>query len=461
MLAASMWAAVLACTSAPDPGATEDGVVLDPFFEDAPLGESWVVATATDEAIGPYGGAPGWVALAMKRDIAAAVEAFGEKKGAPTARAHTEAAYMFRQAAMLSAYSLIEVYGKTPEPTDPVGVAHLLAVSHAITGDRAAAAAAAAALAATPDEATAAWHAPWAAWLGSSDPWPPDLSALPVQLPPPSAGGWPKITDLPHYSLPERGGSTASRDMADPGALVALALWHDEAAAKAAPDEAVAGKLKAMRSGYRLPVEAPAPAATGPLSTELLFASDLLGAGDADFLAEIERTEGDPASPEAISAVIAKHEGSSPIAWVAARSRTAHAFDHDKVVDLVADLRRELVARSERAAGGQLAHHLTFADVGVVGLMRSLALVAERQGDREASGLLRIGALERSAKATACPVGLLALAAWDASNRYPTRAQDILHAQAKRYPSIEVARYGLDVLGLRVGFERVGETAGM
>jgi hypothetical protein len=41
------------------------------------------------------------------------------------------------------------------------------------------------------------------------------------------------------------------------------------------------------------------------------------------------------------------------------------------------------------------------------------------------------------------------------------RAQDILHNQASRYRSIEIARYGLDVLSLRVGSERSGETAGM
>ena len=41
------------------------------------------------------------------------------------------------------------------------------------------------------------------------------------------------------------------------------------------------------------------------------------------------------------------------------------------------------------------------------------------------------------------------------------RAQDILHAQARRYPSLEIARYGLDVLGLRVNAERVNETPGM
>jgi hypothetical protein len=94
-------------------------------------------------------------------------------------------------------------------------------------------------------------------------------------------------------------------------------------------------------------------------------------------------------------------------------------------------------------------------------MLRSLALVAEKEGDRETSGRLRINAMELSSKATACPVGLMAMGAWDASNRYPTRAQEIVHTQARRFPSLEIARYGLDVMALRVSRERSGETPGM
>jgi hypothetical protein len=103
----------------------------------------------------------------------------------------------------------------------------------------------------------------------------------------------------------------------------------------------------------------------------------------------------------------------------------------------------------------------TFANIASVGATRCLALVAEAEGDRETAGRLRIAAMERSDKETANPEGLLALAAWDAGNRYPMRAQEILHAELARFPALEVARYGLDVLALRVSRERPGETAGM
>jgi hypothetical protein len=457
--------AVLAgCTGAPEaPPASPT-----PDLAEAPVelvDATWVVASAPEEAIGAYASKPGWISLVMKRDYAEAVRALGPLGGLAAARAHTEAATLYRQAALISAYGLIEVYGKTPEPTDPVGTAHLLAVSYAVTGDLAHAREASDRLAGVTDDPVLPWHAPWRSWLAAGGEWPPDLSGLPLELPAPTAGAWPEVTDLPHYSLPELAGSTASRDMADPSALIALALWHDTVAEQAVAEQAVAEQavadgaapdlvpaLKTLRAGYRLPAEPPPPAA-GPLPPELLFGADLLVPGDAAFLADLE-------GPSGMSAIEA-HTDTSLLAWLVARSRVDGKLDAELAIDHLGQLRRRLVARSAEIGGGEQSHHRTLADVAHVGGMRALSLVAERAGDRETSGLLRIGAYERSDKAAACPVGLLALAAWDASNRYPMRAQDILHAQAKRYPSLEVARYGLDVLGLRVGSERIGETAGM
>ncbi|MEQ1569644.1 MAG: hypothetical protein ABMA64_28675, partial [Myxococcota bacterium] len=218
---------------------------------------AWVVAFADEASLGRYAANKGWVSLVMKRNYADAVRELGPEGGLPAARAHSEQAAVYRQAALLSAYSLIEVYGNTPEPTDPVGVAHLLTVAYAITGKLDLAREQDAKAAALVGDPTAAWHQPWSAWLSSGGTWPPDLSGLPIALPPPRPGEFPELTELPHYSMPERGGSTASRDMADPGALVALATWHDAAAALAAPDALPA--LRASRAGYRLPVEAAPP----------------------------------------------------------------------------------------------------------------------------------------------------------------------------------------------------------
>ncbi|MBX2799174.1 MAG: hypothetical protein KTR31_15985 [Myxococcales bacterium] len=448
------FAMVIACTtSTPDVPTTPDVEAFGLPLER--LDETWVVQLATEEALNPFATEPGWVSSVMKRDLGEAVKIMGRLGGLPAARAHADAAAQYRQAALIAANSLVEVYGKTPQPTDPVGAQHLVAVGHVLRGELPEARRAAEQLSAVERDPTDAWHAPWRGWLEGEGAWPPDLSSLPLSLPEPAVGRWPVAAELPHYSLPERTEdgrrSGVRRTMADPGALVALWLWHDAAAHTAAGEQG--SLVDAYRAGYRVPAEGPvAPA--GPLPLELLFGSDLLSPGDADFLADLH---GD-AGMDAVDA----HADSSVLAWIASQARVEGALDAERAVDEVAELRAALLERTTSEAGGaSLGHHRQFADIAAVGTLRSLALVAEVAGDRETSGKLRIEAYGRSNRATADPVGLLALAAWDASNRYPMRALDILHGQATRSPNLEIARYGLDVLGLRVGHERTGETPGM
>jgi hypothetical protein len=188
---------------------------------------------------------------------------------------------------------------------------------------------------------------------------------------------------------------------------------------------------------------------------ELLFGADLLVPEDGPFLAELHGPAG--------AAAVDTWNGKSLLATIAHASRKDGKVDTEMAVDLISDLRARLLERSKAKTNDTVeGHQRTFADIGFVGLLRSLALVAEVEGDREVSGRLRINALEQASdKSTACPTGLVALAAWDASNRYPIRALDIVHVQSRRFSSLEAARYGLDVMALRVSRERPGETAGM
>jgi len=137
------------------------------------------------------------------------------------------------------------------------------------------------------------------------------------------------------------------------------------------------------------------------------------------------------------------------------QSRVDGKMDALKATDLASALRQKLLDASADKNGGNLDQsHRTFAAIAEAGALRELALVAEAEGDRVQSGILRINALDKSDGPTACPVGTMSLAAWDAQNRYPARAADILQGQIKRYPSLEAARYGLDVLSLRVSREQ-------
>jgi len=417
------------------------------------MGQMWPIVLATPEAQGKFvGSSGGWVPLVMNRDLRAAVQQLGASGGLAAARAHAEASAMYREASLMTAYSYIETYGKTPADTDALGTAHLLSVSYALVGDLANARAQSKRLEGSSDP-TLPWHRPWAQWLASPSPvWPPDLSTLPVPLPARTAGEWPEIEGMPHYTLPEGGGSALQ--LADPGALVALALWHAEVARTAAGDKSSAidtfgarhlWKLEARPSGADLPME-------------LLFGSDFLVPADGAFLAEV--TGG--AGAAAVDASVASFRARSVVAAMADRARVSGRIDPERAVDLAAELRKVVSGEMKKLNGGNdEASHRRFASIAEVCALRGLALVAEAEGNREVSGILRINAMEKSDGPTACPSGLLSLAAWDASNRYPARGSDILHQLIRRYPSLEAARYGLDVLALRVSRERPQLPPGM
>jgi hypothetical protein len=418
-------------------------------IDEALLDGSWPVLMATESDFQSYVSAGG-IALVMHRNYPKAAEALSGAGGPLAVRAHAEIAYTYRQAALLAAHSLIETYGETPEDTDPVGTAHLLSVSYALTGDSKAAKAQSDKLVGITDDPTLIWHAPWRAWLESGAAWPPDLSSLPIELPEPALGSVPRVTELPSYELPEQSEAARKREMADPAILIVLAMWHDRVVA----GHGATGKAAhVLHAGYRWPVEAPLKGAAD-LDMPMLFGADLLVPGDGPFMAALHGPQG--------AAAVDAFKDRSLMAALAAAARVDGKVNGERAVDLCNELRTALVKRaSARTENTVQGHQREFSAIAFVGSLRTLALVAEMEGDREVSGLLRINALEHSRKATADPVGLLALGAWDASNRYPTRAQDILHAQVRFFPTLEAARYGLDVMALRVSRERPGETPGM
>jgi hypothetical protein len=421
--------------------------------------QSWVVQLSTTESLGPFLGDPGWATYVMKRQYRTAVQQFGSKGGQPLARVHEDIASLYRQAAILAANSLVETFEKTPAPEDPLGVAHLLSVSHIILGDLEAAKKASEKMNALSEDPSASWHAPWKTWLDAGGTWPPDLSTLPVEVMVVTPGQWPGAGDLPHYQLPEQTPDARMRDIGDPGVLVALALWHSAAARAAAPG--IAKELDTYSARYRMPAEG---MVTEPVSLpiEFLFGSDFGFAGDAAFLTDTlnvtSKVDVDKWSAE----------GSGLANMVAGSSESAQ-FDALLFADAAANYRDKVVERATVKTGGSIeGFHRTFAGMARIGSLRTAAEYAEALGDRETSGKLRILAMEaegsmetRNKDYVGSPLGMLSLAAWDAGNRYPTRALDILHNLVRRYESLETARFALDALALRVSREGVGENPGM
>jgi hypothetical protein len=101
-------------------------------------------------------------------------------------------------------------------------------------------------------------------------------------------------------------------------------------------------------------------------------------------------------------------------------------------------------------AGKEEGFHRPFADIARVAVLRAGMLVADAAGQYRDAGILRINALERSTGPTGDPVFLMAVAAWDAGNRNPQRAQDLIHSLTGRFPGVDAARYPLDAMHIRL-----------
>jgi len=408
---------------------------------EAMLAQTWQVRLSDATARGPFESHPGWGAF-FQRNYDQALTAFGADPGDGEAlsRAHLEHAELYRQAAKLAASALVEVYGETLQPEDPVEVAYLLGASYALLGDLAHAREALAKL--PPKSAVAAQAACWQAWLDKGGVWPPDadLTGFPGQPGAVALGTAPTAGDLPHYHFAEQGEGGHEVRISDPTTLYLLSRWHEAAARQAAPkDDAVLSELIGV---WRLPAE-PAPASDLlPISDAWLFLSPMMTAEDAAFLAAASK-DGVPA--------VAAWSARSPLAAAVAPAIEGGAVVPDKMLDQAAWLGNQLEAAMKARSGSAEAFHRGFADMGRVGALRAAMIVADAAGQTRDAGILRVNALDRSVDSAADPVFFMSIAAWDTGNRNAQRAQDLVHGLSSRFPAVEAARLPLDALGIRLG----------
>jgi hypothetical protein len=410
------------------------------------ISASWPLQYVDKEVRAPFESDPLWQELVLRRNIRAAVELAHVDRPATAARVHSDAAGLFDVAALLSAHALIGTYGASRQKTDPSDVDHLLMVSYAIVGDL--------------DKAreyanlphsplVEVWSKPWVSWLKSEKSWPPDLSNLPIELPTLAVGVWPDLSaSFPSYELPELGVTGTAVAFADPSILLAVAQWHKSVALGASVDPT---HVKLHGAKYQLPVESPVEE-KGNLPMQMLFGSDFLHPGDGVFLADVL---------EHGSSAVSGHTQSSLLAALLSTCLVDGKISHEEVLDASREFSKTMRRSLAEAEGSEQDWHLIFADIASVSLLRTGALIAEADGDRETSGILQINAMERSKRHTGDSVALLSLAAWQVSNRATHKAMDILYFMIKRYPTLKASRYSLNALSLRVSRQSAGQGVGM
>ncbi|MBM4369763.1 MAG: hypothetical protein FJ102_26370, partial [Deltaproteobacteria bacterium] len=375
------------------------------------VASSWQVRMAKTEVRAPFEGRPSWVSyFGNRRDEA--LRAFkSENDSAALARAHAEYAAMYRQAALLAANATLQVYGADRQPSDPAEADYLLGVSGSLTGNAAYAAKLGASGKSTAGD-IARRDAAWGAYAAAPGAEAADKAAgldgvvgALADLP----GGDRVTLDLPLQGEP---GTVAA---GDPGELWALSRWHEARAREADPS---AGEtIDQALDPYRLPLEAMPERSSAPATDTWLFMSPWSSAADVQYVANVAAGR-DTTGTMAASSLFA--------AVAQACTREGNKLDVDCVVDEAAHVGSAIEDAMAAANGGQPdGFHRPFADYARAGVLRALDLVARARGDSDASGRLRINALDRSLGAAADPLFYLFVAAWDAGNRNTPRAAEI------------------------------------
>lgn len=427
------------------PAAAEPAAAAVP---EALVDQTWQVRMAADAVRAPFEQNPAWASLFMRKHPEALAGFAGTPvEGRGQARVHADYASLYRQAALMGANATRHVYGTDRQPEDPATVDYMVGVSSALLRDCEAARAAFGKLSADqgPDglaDALAFWTKAVAAddcaaslTLAAA----PSLPGLPTATPGPTA---PTIDGLPHWRFDTGAADGGTIEMGELASLVVLADFHEQAALAAAP-EAERSLVHALLAPWDLP-GAPARELALPASVDdaWLFGGFAPAAGDLAFLAAV-RSDG-------VSAVDS-HAATSVLAASLAPAVSEGAVDVEAVIDQAAGLRRQLEARMLAVSGSNQGFHRAFADLGEAAVLRAGMFVADAADQYRDAGVLRVNALERATGPGADPVFFLSTAAWDAGNRSPLRAQDIVHSHLSRFPAIAAARYPLDALHIRLG----------
>jgi hypothetical protein len=405
------------------------------------LSATWQVRMAAAAARAPFEGRPAWVAyFDGKRGEALAAFA-SENDAAALARAHAEYAAMYRQAALLAANAILQVYSADLQPSDPAEAEYLRGVSGVLL--------------ARPEEAAhlgrsgsstvpglAARDKAWKAWFDAPPAPVPDavldlrgktlaelMSGPPGSLP----GG-----DVEPQSAPLVG-EEGEVKIGDPGVLFALSRAH-EAWARAA-DPTAEATIDAYLNPFRLPVETRVSPTAATAADPWLFMSAYTSAADMQFAALA--SAGDLAGAEALAA-------QSAYASIA-KACTREKVDADCVIEQAGVFGSAIEDAMAVVNGGQAdGFHRPFSAFARAGVLRAADLYARARGEDETSGILRINAQDRNVDRARDPVFTLFLAAWDAGNRNTPRATELVHQSIDLLPGLVEARAPLDALHIRL-----------
>lgn len=428
-----------ACSSEPATDQTTGSGRVYASVDGGLLAKSWPVRMADDTLRARFEGHAGWRAV-FEQDLVGARIAFSEVQDARgLARVHQGLSDLYRQAALLTASATIEAFDVDAAETDPLDLAYVIGVSHAIRGDYTKAKAH---LEATPSTSVFSDRAGrWSAAISETKRTPKlaVLSGISGDLGAVEPGVEPPVDLAPDAEVPERTEKGRLLGITDPTRFLTRAAWHSAAAAASAP-QTDAGVLDQISARYSTspPVETTHPEL--PLDDAWLFASADLVAGDVSFIAE--------ARSAGISAVSAWSDR-SVLAAALAPSIQDGRVEPQAVLNAGLALQKQLQARMADVGKGEMAFHRPFAQRARAGVLMAGMIVADANDQYRDAGILRLNALERMEEIGVDVVFAISVAAWDAGNRNPMRPEELTHQFKSSYPALSATRAPLEALHLR------------
>ena len=441
-----MFLAALACS-----GSSDDPTVVvaeqTTIISAEDIERTWVFQAADAEWRGQFEGNPGWEAL-FNRDYAGALEG---STGAGLVRMHAEYSAIYRQATLLHAHASEHMYNTDRQEEDGVDSLYLRGVARVILGQPESAKEDFEKL---DDEKLIGMSSQWNALAVGGYPPSEKIVGNFVNTPPVQVGKEFRPESVPHFSIRTTiEGETSS--ITDTTELWVRSRWHESMARLLAGQQSMDERwIDVFMVPWHTPMESAHAQNSSQtvlndlaklqLDSSWLFLSRNLVAEDTLFLYALQFSE----SPQN---TLESWADKSLLAEILQKCMVDGQLDVPKVLDAASHLESDILNAIKIKQGKEEPFYPLFADFAEQAVLIAGVMLAESNGQREDSGRLRLNARDLALVNSKDAVFLTGFAAWDVANRYPMRAQDMIHKYSQDFPAFKVAGHPLGLLQIRLG----------
>ena len=364
---------------------------------------------------------------------------------------HSEYAAIYRQATVLHAHATEHMYNTDRQEEDGIDSLYLRGVARVLLGQSDLAKEDFSQL---DDEKLTLMSQQWGVIASTGFPSENPIVGHFVNQPPVQLGKKFRPESVPHFSIRTTiEGETSS--ITDTTELWVRSRWHEAMARLLAQSLTVDERwVDVFLAPWQTPMESAHAAERSKtilkelteeeLDTSWMFLSRNLVPEDALFMYALQFTD----SPVIL---LSEWADKSVLAQILQKCMVDGLLDVPKVLDAAGHFETEILEAMKVSQGKEEPFYPLFADFAEQSVLIAGVMVAESNGQREDSGRLRLNARDLALVNSKDAVFLTGFAAWDVANRYPMRAQDMIHKYSQDFPAFKVAGHPLGLLQIRLG----------